>query len=84
MPLEELRKLVEGLPAAALMAEGNERMFGIVRAILGSYLSPFSYLSPHITKDKAFSLTKWVQDEKNEGGWIYINYQDNQLATLKT
>jgi hypothetical protein len=44
--IEELKALVEGLPAQALFHEGAERMLASVRGIVGSHLAPYSYLPP--------------------------------------
>jgi type IV conjugative transfer system coupling protein TraD len=77
---DELRPLVSGLPAASLLAEGNERMLGNVRGIMGSYLSGLSYL-PATDGDESFSIRDWIQHDKS--GWLFLPYQDDQLDSLK-
>lgn len=77
---EELRPLVEGLPASVMLAEGNERMFGSVRAIVSSALQPFSYLNPATGRD-GFSVRGFVENKGN--GWLFLTYKDDQLSSLK-
>lgn len=78
--LDELRQIFVGTPAQALVAEGNERMFGSVRGIVGTYLTPFQYLDPAAGKD-GWSLKKYVADDGAKG-WLFFNFRDDQLATL--
>ncbi|MDA8256590.1 MAG: DUF853 family protein [Betaproteobacteria bacterium] len=78
----ELREIFAfaGTPAQALVAEGNERMFGSIRGIVGTYLTPFQYLDPAAGKN-AWSLKKFVEDDRAKG-WLFFNFRDDQLATL--
>lgn len=78
-PLDELRDLLEGLPAAALLAKGNERMFGGVRGIVGSRLGVLPYLPADAGKD-GFSIRKFISQPR--AGWLYLTYRDDQLRTL--
>ncbi len=77
--LDELRLVFSGTPAAPLVAEGNERMFGSVRGIVGTYLAPYQYLDPAAGVD-SFSLKKAVRD--NKAGWMFFNFADDQLTML--
>lgn len=78
--LDELREIFAGTPAQALVAEGNERMFGSVRGIVGTYLTPFQYLDPAAGKN-AWSLKKYVGNESTKG-WLFFNFRDDQLSTV--
>lgn len=78
--LDELRQIFVGTPAQALVAEGNERMFGSVRGIVGTYLTPFQYLDSAAGKD-GWSLKKYVADDDAKG-WLFFNFRDDQLATI--
>lgn len=76
--VEELRELVAGLPAASLVAPGNEKMLGNVRGILGSHIQSLAYLPPDAGRD-AFSIRKWIRSDK---GSLYLPYQEGQRETL--
>lgn len=78
--LAELREIFAGTPAQALVADGNERMFGSVRGIVGTYLSAFQYLPPDAGRD-GWSLRKFVEDDRQKG-WLFFNFRDDQLSTL--
>lgn len=78
-PVEELAAVFAGTPAAPMTAEGNERMFGSVRGIVGTYLQPLQYLDP-AAGVTAFSLKKHVQSGR--AGWLFFNFKDDQLTTL--
>lgn len=78
---EELRAIFAGTPAAALVAEGNDKMLASVRAIAGTYLSPFQYLDPNAGRN-GFSLQKFASDDGGRG-WVFCTFRDDQLATLR-
>ncbi len=80
--VKELRDIFEGTPAQPLLAEGNERMFGSVRGIIGTYLSPFQFLDQDAGVETGFSLKTIVESEKATG-WLFFNFRDDQLNTLK-
>lgn len=75
----ELEKLVRGLPAQALFHEGAEKMLSSVRGIIGSYLSPYSYL-PADAGHGSWSIRRWIQEGR---GWLWIPYREDQAAMLK-
>lgn len=77
---DELREIFSGTPAQPTVAEGNEKTFGSIRGIVGTYLSPFQYLSQTAGCD-AFSLKKFVGDDSQKG-WIFFNFRDDQLVTI--
>lgn len=79
--ITELREICAGLPAEGMLREGNDKMLGIVLAIIASYLAPLQMLNPDAGRD-AFSVTKWVSDGP-EKSWLYLNFQDRQIETLK-
>ncbi|ARU30674.1 hypothetical protein CAP31_02615 [Sulfuriferula sp. AH1] len=78
--IENLRILAAGTPAAPLMAEGNERMFGSVRAIAASAIQPFNYLPPKAGRE-AFSFRRYAESEGNQ--WAFLTFRDDQLQSLK-
>jgi len=80
-PVEELRQVVEGLPAEGMLREGNEKMLASVLAIVASYITPLAALDPRAGAD-AFSVTKWVMNGP-EKSWLYLNFTDRQIETLK-
>lgn len=79
--IEELREIFAGTPAQALVADGNERMFGSIRGIVGTYITPFQYLDPAAGVDNGFSLKTITQSEK-ANNWLFFNFRDDQLETL--
>jgi type IV secretory pathway TraG/TraD family ATPase VirD4 len=77
--IEELKNLVEGLPAQALFHEGAERMLASVRGIVGSYIAPYSYL-PKEAGAKSWSIRRHVREGK---GWLWLSYREDQAAALR-
>lgn len=82
-PVEELRQVVEGLPAEGMLREGNEKMLASVLAIVASYITPLSALDPAAGGD-AFSVTDWIMNEsEHEKSWLFMNFTDRQIEQLK-
>ena len=77
--IEELKTLVEGLPAQALFHEGAERMLASVRGIVGSHLAPYSYLPPEAGA-KSWSIRRYVREGR---GWLWLSYREDQAAALR-
>lgn len=75
---EEIESLVSGLPAQTLFDAGASKMLASVRGIVGTYLGAFSYLDP-AAGSNSFSIRKWIKDG---GGWLWMPYRDDMLATL--
>jgi len=75
---KELGGLLEGTPAAALCAKGNDKMLASTRGIISTYLGVFQYL----VDEGDFSIRQWIQDEWREG-WLYITYRDDQMGLLR-
>jgi hypothetical protein len=78
-PAEELRVLLEGSPAQPLLEDGNERMFGSVRAVAGSCLAPLAHLGP--TAATGFSVRRWIREGR---GVMFLPYGADQVASLQT
>lgn len=76
--VDVLRGMLAGTPAAGLVGEGNERMFGSVRGTVAAYTRGLRYC-PADAGRNAFSLRRWVADG---AGWAYFNYLDDQLRVL--
>ncbi|WP_287965317.1 type IV secretion system DNA-binding domain-containing protein [Diaphorobacter sp.] len=79
--IEELRMVFEGTPAQPLVAAGNEKMFGSIRGIVGTYISPFQYLDPAAGANNGFSLKSIVETEDAKS-WLFFNYPDKQISTV--
>lgn len=75
---KELGGLLNGTPAAALCAKGNDKMLSSTRGIISTYLGVFQYLKD----DGDFSIRKWIQDESREN-WLFITYRDDQMGLLR-
>jgi len=81
--LEELDSVLAGSPAYGLIAPGAEKMFASVRAIVSSYLIPFSRLDPAAGVN-SFSIRRWVQERDEKGkGWLFWNYTTSQMYPLR-
>lgn len=78
-PLDDLRDLLDGLPAVALLAKHNEKMFASVRGIVGSRLGMFPYLSAEAGKD-GFSIRKFITEPGK--GWLFLTYREDQQSAL--
>lgn len=78
-PLEDLAMVVAGTPAQALLSAGQEKFAGSVKAILGTYLSPFQHLPPEAGAD-GFSIRRFIESGK---GWLFVSYRDDQLQALR-
>lgn len=76
---EELREILRGSPAVALVGEGNERMFSSVRGSTIDALSAIRHLNPESGAD-AFSIRKHIRDEA--AGWLFLSYQQQQRPAL--
>jgi len=79
--LSELRQILSGTPAAPLVGEGNERMFGSVRAIAASRMKFLQYLDPDAGTANGFSIRKHIINESP--GWIFLLYQQQHRDAMK-
>lgn len=77
---DELRKAVAGLPAEALCAAENARMFANIHGILGSHVGSLQFLQPDVGRD-GFSLRSWVREGGT--GAAFWNVREDQLALLR-
>lgn len=75
---KELGALLEGTPAAALCAKGNDKMLASTRGILSTYLGVFQYLPDEGT----FSVRQWIQEDWRSD-WLFITYRDDQMGLLR-
>lgn len=76
---EHLRVVFAGTPAAALVAEGNEKMFASVRGTMTDALSVLRYL-PADAGAGDFSIREHIASSKT--GWIFLSYQQQHRAAL--
>lgn len=75
---KELGGLLDGTPAAALCAKGNDKMLASTRGIISTYLGVFQYLAD----EGDFSVRDWVNQE-DQRGWLFITYRDDQMGMLR-
>lgn len=76
-----LRIVCKGSAAAPLVADGNERMFGSVRGIVGRYVQALRYIDPAVGKN-GFSVRRHIEEMR--AGWIFVTYQQSQRDALKS
>jgi type IV secretory pathway TraG/TraD family ATPase VirD4 len=77
--LPELRTLLEGTAAQALVAPENERMFASLRAVAASSLAPLDYVCRQ--RGKPLSVRRWV---RSGGGVLFLPYAAEQISALRT
>ena len=78
-PLPELRLLLAGTGAAPLLEEGNERMFGSVRAVAMAASNALQFVQAQAAP--AFSVRDWVQHGR---GVLFLPYHADQIAALRS
>ena len=83
---DSLRVLLAGTAAAPFLEEGNERMFGSIRSVVGAALKPLEYI---IDQESApFSVRQWVREGRSRqlggrGGVLFIPYTAGEIASLR-
>lgn len=77
--VEALRSLLAGTPAAPLVAEGNEKMLGSVRGIVGSALSALMTLDPGAGAE-SWSIRDWLE---SGDGWLWLPYRDSAAESTR-
>lgn len=78
-PVADLAAFVKGTDAAAFISSEGERTSAGIQAELASVMRSFSYLDD--TTD-AFSIRKWVENEKDDS-WLFITVKADQLPSLR-
>lgn len=78
--MQQLREVLAGTPAAPLVAEGNERMFGSVRTIMSRFMEAYEYLDPAAGVD-AFSIRDFIAG--GGSGWLFLPYTQGQRTALR-
>jgi hypothetical protein len=86
-PVEELRELLEATAAGPLVAEGNEKMFGIVRSITTSAIRALKYTTRQ--QGTPFSVRAWVSQGAARqagglGGVLFLPYKAGEIAALRS
>ena len=85
-PQDSLRVLLAGTAAAPFLEEGNEKMFGSIRSVVGAALKPLEYI---IDQESApFSVRQWVREGRSQqtggrGGVLFIPYTAGEIASLR-
>ena len=83
-PAEELAILIEGTPAQAFLAAGNERMFGSIRSVTGHAVAALDFIHPQTAAP--FSVRAWVRagGGGGPGGVLFLPYRADQIAALRS
>ena len=86
-PDEELRTLLAGTAAAPFVKEGNEKMFGCLRAVASSAVKVLEYIVDQ--QAEPFSVRQWVRDGKakhagGQGSVLFIPYTAGEIAALRS
>jgi type IV secretory pathway TraG/TraD family ATPase VirD4 len=83
-PAEELAILLEGTPAQAFLAAGNERMFGSIRSVTGHAVAALDFIHPQTAAP--FSVRAWVRKSGggSPGGVLFLPYRADQIAALRS
>ena len=82
-PLEEMRILLDGTPAAPFLADDNARFFASVRAIATAQLSVLEHLD-RPAGAPLLSVRGWVRAGRDaHGGVVFLPYRASQIATLR-
>jgi hypothetical protein len=84
-PLKELRMLLPGTSAAPFVEEGNEKMFGSVRAVAAAAVDALKYTIHH--KAAPLSVRQWVREgaarqNGGRGGVLFFPYKAGEIAAL--
>lgn len=78
-PVEELRLLVNGTPAQAFAAAGNERMWGSIRSVTTAAVAALDFINAQ--RSELLSIRQWVKDGR---GVLFLPYQADQIAALRS
>lgn len=78
--VEALRSLLAGTPAAPLVAEGNEKMLGSVRGVVGSALAALMSLDLRAGAE-SWSIRDWL--ESGSSGWLWLPYRDSAAESTR-
>lgn len=77
---ESLGVAIGAHPASQIFSKDAGRMAASVRAIVGTYLSPYAHLDPSAGAS-SFSIQKWVREGS---GWLWLPFTGTQRDSLKT
>jgi type IV secretory pathway TraG/TraD family ATPase VirD4 len=86
-PVKELRTLLGSTPAGPFLEEGNERMFGSVRAVTSSAIRALKYTTAQAAPH--FSVRQWVRQGAarqagGPGGVLFLPYKAGEIAALRS
>jgi hypothetical protein len=86
-PVKELKILLAGTSAGPLLEDGNERMFGSVRATASSAVRALNYTTRQ--QAPSFSVRNWVKNGAathggGTGGALFIPYRAGEIAALRS
>jgi type IV secretory pathway TraG/TraD family ATPase VirD4 len=85
--IKELKILLAGTSAGPLLEDGNERMFGSVRATASSAVRALNYTTRQ--QGPSFSVRKWVKTGAavhagGAGGALFLPYKAGEIAALRS
>jgi type IV secretory pathway TraG/TraD family ATPase VirD4 len=78
---DELRPLVAATPAQPFLDPDNARMFGSIRAVMGSAIAALDFIRTQRTAP--FSIRRWVNDRGRQS-ILFIPYKASQIAALRS
>ena len=84
-PIQELRIMLAGTPAAPFVQEGNDRMFGSIRSVAASTVQALQYTT--IQQATSLSVRQWVRQGASgqsggRGGVLFLPYSASEIASL--
>lgn len=80
---QELAVLLAGTPAAVITEKENERMYANTRTTVSRFLDVWAALVPPSVDEAPFSIRAWVRHAPQATGWLFLTYQDDQMAQLR-
>lgn len=78
-PIEELRVLLAGTPAAPFLGSDNSKFFDSVRSIAGAHVSALEHLAQQ-QRGELLSIRHWVHEP---AGVLFLPYRANEIAALR-
>ena len=78
-PIEELRVLLAGTPAAPFLGSDNAKFFESVRSIAAAHASALEHLADQ-SHGEPLSIRRWVHEPT---GVLFLPYRANEIAALR-
>ena len=78
-PVDELRELLDGTPAASFLTADNSRFFESVRSVVAAHTSAIEYVARQTTGD-LLSIREWVSSTT---GVLFLPYRAGEISALR-